>query len=204
MSPTRRRFLGALPAAVAVAGCSGTDDTPVAGDGRPTRMNSAGHEQDPSVRKPRNPTGRRVILDPDADRSLRWGLIGTRERADRLSFAAGVPAPDAESARAFFDATDFSAQAVFVSHREIESCYRYRINSVFWEPGRIELEYCRGLRSPDVRCEADATEVVGICIRIPEPLEGELTGTGASGRLPCRNVDVEWNVIDGNATEDDG
>lgn len=145
-----------------------------------------------------------MVVDPDVEdrRGIDRELVGDRSRAAALAFAPGVPREHARSARAFLDATDFSAESIYVSHARVESCYRFRVHSITWDRPRrrVEFEYCRELRPPDVRCRADARETVGLVFRIPVPLDLDLRESGSSGRSPCRGSDTAWNVIEANAT----
>lgn len=195
MSPTRRTVLRAtLPAVAALAGCSGASDGS-------TQRGPSGTERNPAVSKPRNLDGEPVIAAADDDRYARSReLITESAQADRIEFAPGVPDAQAESTRSFLAETDFSAETVYVTEVRVESCYRYRIHSVSWVPGRIEYDYCRELRPATARCEADTHESVGLFFRIPAVLERDITSTGSSGRSPCRNSDTDWATIDATAT----
>ncbi|SDY46121.1 hypothetical protein [Halopenitus persicus] len=129
-------------------------------------------------------------------------LIVDADRVPELAFADGVPADAAASARSFLEATDFETQSVFFRTFGIESCERFRIHSVSWERDHVEFEYCRELRPPDRACTADAWDAVGLFIRLPVTFRSPtaLSGSGASGRSPCRNVDTRYDRIDANAT----
>lgn len=206
MSPTRRALLRSLPLGVvgALAGCLG------GGAGDPetesTRRNVSGIESDPTVLKPRNPDGETVLLDGseanDEDEPVRIGreLVTSADRADELLVAEDVSDADRERVRSFLDETDYDVETVYVSPASVESCERLVIHSVSWQPGRVEYEYCRELRPPDEACEADTRVVLALLFRLPVALDGRLTGSGASGRSPCRTTDAEYAVIDGNAT----
>lgn len=195
MPSTRRSFLrAALPAAaVGLAGCS--SDTGVRTDER----ERSGTVSDPAVHQTRNPAREPVVTDPDGDRVDRE-LIGDRARIDRLEFAPGVPDAAVDPARSFLEATDFSAQTLYVTHRLVQSCHRLRVRSVSWEPRRVEFEYCEELRPPDERCTADARETLALFFRLPAVVDTEVTGSGASGRRPCRNADTDYERIDANAS----
>lgn len=210
MSPSRRQVLhGALAALSGAAGCSGTADPD--GTDREAepgadadRARDRGTVRDPTVRKPRNPDGGPVVVErgDEERRGIGRELVGDRARVEELAFAPGVPREDARPAREFLEATDFEEASIYVTHASIDSCYRYRVHSVSWDrPGRrVEYEYCRELRPPDVRCRAESRETVGLLFRIPAPLDVDLRGSGSSGRSPCRETDREWGVIDANAT----
>lgn len=204
MSPTRRALLRSLPLGVggALAGWSGAGDP----EAESARQQTSGTERDPTVVKPRNPTGESVLLDGseanDEDEPVRIGreLVTSADRADELTVAEGVSDADRERVRSFLDETDYDAETVYVSPAGVESCQRLEIHSVSWEPGRVEYEYCRELRPPDEACEADARVALALLFRLPAALDDRITGSGASGRSPCRTTDTEYAVIDGNAT----
>ncbi|QLG61385.1 hypothetical protein [Halorarum salinum] len=199
MSPTRRTLLrAALPLAAGLAGCSGAGSP----DG-PTTARPSGTERDPEVSKPRNLDGESVIesMGEDDGPAGNRELITDADSADSIEFAPGVPDEQVESTRAFLAATDFSAETVYHARATIESCYRFRIRSVTWEPGRVEYEYCRELRPATVRCESGTREAVGLFLRIPAVLEAEIRSAGAGGRSPCRDSAVDWGTIDATATE---
>ena len=206
MSPTRRALLRSLPLGVggALAGCLG------GGAGDPetesNRRNVSGIESDPTVLKPRNPSGESVLLDGsevnDEDEPVPIGreLVTSADRAAELLVAEGVSDADRERVRSFLDETDYDAETVYVARASVESCERLVIRSVSWEPGRVEYEYCGELRPPDESCEADARVALGLLFRLPAVLDGRLTRSGASGHSPCRTTGTDYAVIDGNAT----
>ncbi|WP_233138682.1 hypothetical protein [Halorubrum salipaludis] len=221
MSPTRRALLrSASLGALALGGCLRTD--PPGGDGATsTSRSTAGSDDDPTVLTVRNPGGEAAVLDraaggdgSDGDDGAGGGsdeadtdpapvsreIVTTDDRAAELTVAAGVDEADRSRVRSFLDDTDYETETVFVARAGIKSCYRLRIRSVSWRPGRVEYEYCRELRPPDAACEAGARDAVGLLFRLPAALDSRLTGSGASGRAPCRAVETEYDRIDANAT----
>lgn len=204
MSPTRRSLLGSAALGVlgTFAGCSGASDPESAS----VRRQASGTDPDPTVLKPRNPDGDRILLDgSDVDGegepiSVGRELVTSAERASDLLVAEGVADADRERIRSFLDATDYDAETVYVSPAGIRSCQRLEIDSVSWRPGRVEYEYCRELRPPDEACEADTMVTLGLLFRLPAVLDDRIRGAGSSGRSPCRTTDTEYAVIDGNAS----
>ncbi|RLM51763.1 hypothetical protein [Halorubrum sp. Atlit-28R] len=207
MSPTRRALLdsAALGAVGALAGCFGDD--PADGSGPVARSSAvSGTDTDPTVVKPRNPDGDRVLVDgseaTDDGEPVSVGreLVTTADRAAELLPAEGVAEEDRRRVREFFDETDYDAETVYVSPAGILSCQRLEIDSVSWRPGRVEYEYCRELRPPDAACEADTRVAMALLFRLPVALDERIGGSGSSGRSPCRTTNTEYSVIDGNAT----
>ena len=204
MSPTRRALLGsaAVGVAGALAGCSGAGDP----EADSTRREVSGTDSDPTVLKPRNPGGETVLLDgsetndEDEPVTIARELVTSADRAAELLVAEGVADADRERVRSFFDETDYDAETVYVAPAGIESCERLRVDSVSWDPGRVEYEYCRELRPPDEACEAGTRVVLALLFRLPAALDGRITGSGSSGRSPCQTTDTEYAVIDGDAT----
>ncbi|MEZ3165456.1 hypothetical protein ABNG03_15960 [Halorubrum sp. RMP-47] len=204
MSPTRRALLGSAALGVlgTFAGCSGASDP----GAESVRRQASGTDPDPTVLKPRNPDGDRILLDgSEVDSegkpiSVGRELVTSAERADDLFAAEGVADADRERIRSFLDATDYDAETVYVSPAGIRSCEQIHIESVSWEPERVDYEYCRELRPPDEACETDTWVTLGLFFRLPVALDGRITGAGSSGRSPCRTTDTEYAVIDGNAT----
>ena len=204
MSPTRRALLGsaAVGLAGALAGCGGARDP----GAESPRREASGTDADPTVLKPRNPSGDRVLVDgseTDGEGdpiSVGRELVTSADRAAELLVAGGVADADRERVRSFLDETDYDAETVYVAPAGIDSCERLRIDSVSWDPGRVEYEYCRELRPPDESCEAGTRVVLALLFRLPVALDGRLTGSGSSGRSPCRTTETEYAVIDGNAT----
>ncbi|ELZ44671.1 hypothetical protein C463_06922 [Halorubrum californiense DSM 19288] len=204
MTPTRRALLGsaALGVVGALAGCSGASGP----EAESVQPQTRGAETDPTVVKPRNPTGESVLLDGseanDENEPNRIGreLVTSAERADELLVAEAVSDADRERVRSFLDETDYDAETVYVSPAGVRSCERLVIHSVSWQPGRVEYEYCSELRPPDEACEADARVALALLFRLPAALDDRLTGSGSSGHSPCRTTDTEYDVIDGNAT----
>jgi len=204
MSPTRRSLLGSAALGVlgTFAGCSGASDPESAS----VRRQASGTDPDPTVLKPRNPDGDRILLDgSEVDGegepiSVGRELVTSAERASDLLVAEGVADADRERIRSFLDATDYDAETVYVSPAGVRSCERLHIESVSWEPGRVDYEYCRELRPPDETCVADAWVTLGLFFRLPVALDGRITGSGSSGRSPCRTTETEYAVIEGNAT----
>ncbi|MES3161961.1 MAG: hypothetical protein PPP55_10400 [Halorubrum sp.] len=191
MPSTRRTLLGALiPTVALVAGCTARGDAPDTG----------GTDTDPTVHKPRNPAGDAVLVDGDANDlvPLRNRVITSAERVAEIGFTDGVPDSTAAKTRTFLETTDYDTETVFVRHVHTEACRRYRIRSVSWEPGRVEFEYCREYRPPDVACEADRRDAVALCFRLPDTLE-DVSSSGSSGRSPCPDG-IDYERIDANAT----
>ncbi|OYR52195.1 hypothetical protein [Halorubrum sp. Ea8] len=219
MSPTRRALLrSASLGALALGGCLGAETSD---DGDPSRSaeSRSGSDGDPTVLKARNPGGEAVVVDlavegddAEDDAGTEGGdddvdpvplsreLVTSDERAAELTVAAGVADEGRARVRSFLDETDYETETVFVAPASIDSCYRYRIRSVSWRPGHVEYEYCRELRPPDAACEADTRDAVGLLFRLPAALRSPLSGSGSSGRSPCRAVGTEYDRIDANAT----
>ena len=202
MVPSRRQFLlGTLAGVTCLAGCSGTP-TREADDA--TDRPHTGSDTDPEVQQSRNLDEEPVIreLGDDGARALNRDLIHDPARLDDLEFSPGVPGSDVESTWAFLEDTDYETETIYVTHVSIESCYRYHIHSVSWDASgpRVDFEYCRELRPPDVACRATTRESLGLFFRLPVALDTELTGGGSSGRSPCRRTDTDWAVIDANTS----
>ena len=198
MSPTRRALLGSIPL-TALAGCLSAETRD---DGDPSEpADVSGSDDDPTLLKVRNPDGEAVVIDASgASRSVAREAVTTPDRASELAAAASVADEDRSRVRAFLDETEYATETVFVARASIDACYRFRIHSVSWEPGRVEYEYCRELRPPDVSCSAGSRHTVGLLFRLPVALEVPLNGSGASGRSPCRRVETEYGRIEANAT----
>lgn len=198
MPLTRRHLLlSGLTGATGLAGYAGFARQ----SGMPPETDP-GIEYDPPVSKPRNPAGDDVIFERREDGRRRLGrdLISDRDRLERIEFADGVPAEDAEAAWAFLEETDFSEETIYVSPSGIESCYRYRIQSVSWKPPgrRVEHSYCKELRPPDVNCRADERDAVALLFRLPVAIDYDVRRSGSSGRSSCRGTEREWAVIEWN------
>lgn len=198
MSPTRRSLLGSLSLS-AVAGCL-TPET--RNDGDPSEpADVSGRSTDPTFLKVRNPDGEAVVIDAaDGSRFRARELVRSADRAAELMAADGVTDADRSRLRSFLEETDYATETVYVAPASIEACYRFRIHSVSWEPGRVEYEYCRELRPPDASCEPGRRDAVGLLFRLPVALETPLNGSGASGRSPCRRVETDYERVDANAT----
>jgi len=204
MSPTRRALLRSVPLG-ALAGCLGVEAQSEE-DREPPRRQASGTDPDPTVLKARNPDGESVLFD-GAETNGDGGpipisreLVTSADRAAELLVAEGVSDADRSRIRSFLEATDYDAETVYASRAGVRSCYRLRIESVSWEPQRVEYRYCRELRPPDAACEADERVALALLFRLPVALDGRLSGTGASGRSPCRGAGTEYEVIDANAT----
>lgn len=202
MSSTRRAILaGALPAVgLALAGCAESAVPDESGG-------NGGTDKDPTYHTTRNLDDGPVLVDAGDEDGGAAGtgvgrtLITDRTTAEAVAFGDGVPDDDIESTRAFLEATDFDEETVYVTERRIESCERYRLDAVRWEPGRMYFEYCTGLRPPDERCQADTMERVGLFVRVPAALERSITSEGASGG-PCQISGTDWETIgERNATD---
>ena len=204
MSPTRRALLRSVPLG-ALAGCLGVESRDE-GDREPSQRQASGTDLDPTLLKARNPDGESVLLDGaetngDGDPiPISRELVTSADRASELLVAEGVSDADRSRIRSFLEETDYDAETVYTSRAGVRSCYRLRIESVSWEPERVEYQYCRELRPPDAACEADERVALALLFRLPVALDGRLSGTGSSGRSPCRGVDTEYAVLDANAT----
>ena len=202
MAPTRRALLGSVSSVAlgVLAGCSGAEDP----EAESVQRQASGTDTDPTVLKPRNPSGDAVLVDGseanDENEPVSVGreLVTSADRAADLSVAEGVADADRERVRAFLGGTDYDAETVYVSPAGIRSCQRLEIDSVSWRPGRVE--YCRELRPPDEACEADTMVTLGLLFRLPAVFDDRIRGAGSSGRSPCRTTDTEYAVIDGNAS----
>ncbi|MBX0293508.1 hypothetical protein [Haloarcula nitratireducens] len=212
--PTRRRVLhGAAGVAAALSGCgellSGSDSstraqpTPTAGEnGESSRGNFAGSESNPASLALRVDTDRPPVWFDDPDREGNGrptpaehggygyfhtnGLVDSADRAERVS-VADVPNPD--RIPAFFEATDFDSETVYVESQRVEECFRLELCSVSWSPDEVRTDYGRVSRPYDVRCE-DGEKVFAVrLIRIPAALDAEeVTGYGSStGAGSCGN-----------------
>lgn len=192
MSPKRRTILaGALPVVAGLSGCASGDDP------NESEAGVTGTERDPAVHAPRNVDGGPVVTGDDGTGRL---LITDESTAEGVEFGDGVPDADVESTRAFLAETAFGEETIYVIERTIDSCNRFRLQSVSWEPGRIDFEQCTELRPTDEPCEAGASERVALFVRIPAVLEQEITSGGRRDR-PCRRTDTDWETV-GNETAD--
>lgn len=202
MSPTRRALLGSLPIG-ALAGCLGGAGEPGL---EPVQRRASGTDTDPTVLKIRNPDGDAVLFDGSetngAGEPIALGreLVTSADRAASLLVADGVADADRRRVRSFLDETNFDAETVYVARAGVYSCQRLNVDSVSWQPQRIEYSYCRELRPPDEACEAGTRVVLALIFRLPVVLDGRLSGSGSSGRSPCRTTTTDYAVIDGNAT----
>jgi len=187
--PSRRRLLGAVSASLAcVAGCatSDTDTTP----GGETIT-------DPTVVRLRNPGGERALVTP-RDQTGDGQLIQTRAAADGLSVPPGVSTSDERALDSLLADTAFDRETLFVIEEYPMSCRDYHVQSLYWSPGWIELEYCRRLRPPDVSCVADQRDTVAIVVRVPgEVSRDPIVRTGGNSECPDR----EYAVIDETPTD---
>lgn len=215
MSPTRRSLLQMVVSAgmAGVAGCSTSSESPSPQRSPPDRETRSGSITEPAVSKPRNPAENVVLLTRNGTETERSGshtsstehrviqtLFVDDEDVSEVTFADGVSQRDVDEAKSFLQETDFDDQSVFFRTVRTESCQRYRIQSVSWEPGHVEYEFCRELRPPTHTCAADRWEAVGLFIRIPAALNTDLSGTGASGHSPCDATDTDYRQIDANVT----
>lgn len=197
MSPTRRTVLaGALPVVTGLSGCT-SGVAPSEGE-----AGVAGTEPDPAVHAPRNVDGGPVVIGDRGEHGIGQLLIADESTADAVEFGAGVPDADVESTRAFLAETAFDEETVYVTERIIDSCDRFRLQSVSWEPGRIEFEQCTELRPTDESCEADASDRVALFVRIPAVLEEQITRKGTRGGS-CQYTETDWETV-GNETADGG
>ena len=202
MPPTRRALLGSLPIG-ALAGCLGGAGEP---ESESVQRRASGTDTDPTVLKIRNPDGDAVLVDGSetdgAGDPLSIGreLVTSADRAASLLVAGGVADADRRRIRSFFDETNFDAETVYVSRAGVYSCQRLHIDSVSWQPQRVEYEYCRELRPSDEACEAGTRVALALIFRLPVVLDGRLSGSGSSGTSPCQTTATDYAVIDGNAT----
>lgn len=192
MSRSRRQVLSACTALLAgLAGCAGSRRD----RSEPSSVES-GSIQDPTTVTLRNPSGDAVLREGDEEeRVLTQSLVASRERADEIEYEPGVPDEQAEAATQFLEETAFDEAAVYLDRLRVESCTRYRIQSVSWDESRVDYDYCWELRPPDVACETEEREPVVMLVRIPAPLERDrLTSSGASGS-GCRDPETDYETI---------
>lgn len=191
--PSRRRLLQAVSASiVGVAGCATSDDTDGSGDSTPNETIT-----DPATVTVRNPGAERAVRMSGGETLTGDELLRTRRAADDLSLAAGVSTDDVTAFERFLDDTSFDSETLFVTQSWPESCQAYRVQSLYWSPRWIELDYCQTLRAPDVPCAVDRRDAVAVFVRVPGEVSRDPTiRTGNASSCP----DTEYAVIDATAT----
>lgn len=170
-----------------VAGCATSDDTTPGGE----------TITDPATVTVRNPGSQRAVTTRRTDSIVIEELIRTRPAADDLSTTADTPPSEQTAFESFLANTSFDNETVYVTQSQPKSCREYRVQSLYWSPRWIELDYCKRLRPPDASCATDRRDAVAILVRIPGEVSRDPTiRTGSDTSCP----DPEYAVIDETAT----
>lgn len=172
MYPTRRHLLAGLLSVSGLSGCLSAESD---ADERPPESTDSestdpeGTDEDPTVLEIRSPNNDPIITETteESTSEVRHELVTDSNRIDELDIATGVSDEDRETIRTLLEATEYDSETVFITHFQIESCYRYQIQSVSWDGTDIEYEYCEELRPPDVSCTSDTWETSALLFRIP-------------------------------------
>jgi len=206
---TRRRALqGAVGLLAGLAGCNdvgtGPDPPP---DGQRSPTPAAREPNDGTADAPEHvalrSTGRlrnRSVLsfarDADAvptaegtlapDDRAHSGLVASRAVAETVSvdgdrLADSTLSASAAAVQEFLDATDFDSQTVYVDHWPVEQCYRLVLCHADWDDREIEIQYGRGIRPYDARCEAGRQVERVTLIRFPVALDPDKHRSHSSG-----------------------
>lgn len=186
---TRRRALhGAAGLLTALAGCSGSSSGSDRAGGPVTAENVEMEPERLDLRNPQdNPAAwirpedaqERTSTPTDADHRYReYGLIATREKADRIAFADidGI-----DSAKTFVDETDFETETLLLEPDRIGECFTLKLCYITWSATEYHTYYARLYRDVDVACSTENHDRVAHFIRIPDTLDPEKVRGSGSG-----------------------
>jgi len=199
MSPTRRYVLAGL---ISIGGLSGCLSSEQWDDERlTTSANTEGTDTSPTVLQSRRSDGEPIITQAtEEQRTTRNKVVNNSAWGEEITIAPGVSDADRKAIRTFLDETEYDSETVFIADTNIESCYRYNIQSISWEGPEVRYSYCRELRTPDESCVTGTRDTVGLLFRIPAVLSSSASLGMTSGSWSCRNSTTTYDQIDANAT----
>lgn len=199
---TRRHLLSGIAAGMVapLAGCAAgeADDVDVRDEIRdPGSELPDGATTDIEIRSLRAPAEEPFVRVADEDEPEEEGPSRHRAQAfvlddgDAAALRIDGDHDAAEEILRFVEATDFESASVVVHQRGIEACYERRVEYVELEPDRYRVQFCRQLKDATEHCEADATEIEAVFLRVPQPYDEEPSRRGSGERSACRHYGEE-------------
>lgn len=135
---------------------------------------------DVTVLKIRNRTGTPMVLrrrdlttedeptdEPPGRRGNIMDHVTEMDSDDERALAFQTDVPGASDLEAFFEATDFESESVYIAQSSIPECYERHLTGVHREGDGVDAQFCRTLRPADVDCSADEHDMVAFAIRLP-------------------------------------
>lgn len=189
---SRRQLLqaAALPTLGALAGCSESND-------------QTDERVDPSIRSKEPITNYEMTKVRNKSGAALAGSNSNSadaETYDHITKEETIPSftsvSEARALERFVRDTDFATQSILLLVRTIPECYRLRLVSASKEDDGVDSRYCRDMRPADVSCDQDATDTVGIAIRLP--LAGDSfnsLGMGFSSSCDDRPTVVNFDPV---------
>ncbi|WP_254768003.1 hypothetical protein [Salinilacihabitans rarus] len=217
---SRRRLLAAASGCLGVvlAGCTGDDRPSSSSTGRETAVGpgverSSTHEY--AVRFVRSDadepflfedeeTAREVAETPE-DEPLPVGvtsILFVTDEAAAEELHVEADEDGRETIRTFVEGTDFENETVAIDQRSIGDCYRREVEAVEARDEEFKIHYCRWLKEPTTRCEADRDVMEAVLCRVDRPYEERPRSRGSSESAMCRYVSEPLAPPNGTETSE--
>ncbi len=92
---------------------------------------------------------------------------------------------DPSTVRSFLTTTDFDAASIAIDQRPVKDCYQRHLLSVRADPDEFRTWYCRSLKPPTARCDADHEVLEITIIRVQRAYDEAPSSRSRSERGTC-------------------
>jgi len=177
---------------VAVAGCTGTDDTTTEfeTDEGPADPSELGDDVDALIVRAADAD---PFVYPDADAAAdddddHFQLRSTFhviDDGDADDLVLETTDEDERRIGTFLEETAFDTESIVVDQRTIEDCYERQFLGATASADSVRLEYCQTLKDPTTPCEADRKLMETVFVRLGRPYDEAPTSRGSSESMTC-------------------
>jgi len=194
---SRRQLLaGASGLTVALAGCTGTEESTASSESDRTTPRSGSTDEYESLFVRFNDNDRFIYRDEDeateAETDTRAAysrsplFVLSETDAAELWIDPDLAADKERELRRFLEATDFGSQSIAVLQWRIEDCYERHVMGVRARDDDFETAFCRSLKAPTTPCEADRELMEAIVLRVDRAYAERPSSSGSSESASCR------------------
>ncbi|RZV08238.1 hypothetical protein BDK88_3205 [Natrinema hispanicum] len=198
LGPCSRRQLlaGASGLTVALAGCTGTEEsTSSSRRDHTTRQYESTTEYEPLFVRFEN-DDRFVYRNEDEATAAENGKAAVGSRSPlfvcsendvaELWIDPALADGKTREFRDFLEATDFGSQSIVVLQWPIEDCYERHVMGVRALDDDFKTSFCRSLKAPTTPCETDRELMEAIILRIDRAYAERPLSSGGSESASCR------------------
>jgi len=198
---SRRQLLaGASGLTVALAGCTGSEESESSsGSDRTTRRSGSTDEykslfvrftDDDHFVYRNEDEATEAETDTSATYSRSPLFVLSETDAAELWIDPNLAADKERELRHFLEATDFESQSIVVLQWTIEDCYERHVMGVRARDDDFETSFCRSLKAPTTTCEADRELMEAIVLRIDRACAERPSSSGSSESASCRGPTI--------------